>query len=135
VSILCDVRDISPVGGTVIWTEQIKNRLQLYMNRVEYIFGADWRNNYEGVQLLEIKNQFEEKLNKNTLVENWNKEIVQFLDQKNLNEKIFQVVQKKHLEVWVNFDSRIISLFKEIRSLNHTKKKIQSILTFIADDA
>ena len=48
VSKLCEVRDIPPVGGQVIWTEQIKNKLEMYMNRVEYIFGSDWQNNHEG---------------------------------------------------------------------------------------
>jgi hypothetical protein len=53
----------------------------------------------------------------------------------NLNERIFAVVQKKKLEIIVNFDEKIISLFKEIRNLNFAKVKITAFLTFTAEDA
>ena len=135
VSKLCQQRDIPPVGGNVIWTQQIKRKLQTYMERVQDILGSDWQNTTEGSQLQEIAETFEKHLNNTQLIDNWNRDITFFLNQMNLNERIFAVVQKKKLEIIVNFDEKIISLFKEIRNLNFAKVKITAFLTFTAEDA
>ena len=105
------------------------------MNHVQDIFGQDWQENNEGIKLLELKNEFEQKLNTSHLVDEWNKEAVTFFDQKNLNELIFTIMKKQKFEISVNFDPKMIELFREIRHLTHSKRKVQMILTFIADDA
>ncbi len=69
------------------------------------------------------------------MVENWTRDITQFTSNLNWNEKIFDIIQKKNLEIVVNFDDRMISLFKEIRNLTYMKIKISSSLQFKAEDA
>ena len=68
------------------------------------------------------------------MVENWTREITLFTNNMNWSEKIFDIVQKKNLELVVNFDDRLISLFKEIRNLTWMKIKLSSSLQFTADD-
>jgi len=58
-----------------------------------------------------------------------------YMDQKNLNELIFHIIQKQKFEISVNFDKKMIEFFREIRHLNHSKRKVQIILSFFADDA
>jgi dynein heavy chain 1, cytosolic len=39
---LCQVRDIPPTAGSIMWARQIERQLNLYMNRVEQVLGSGY---------------------------------------------------------------------------------------------
>jgi dynein heavy chain 1 len=91
--------------------------LDKYLERVENVLGERWTDHVEGKKCKEIGDNFKKALNYIPKIENWNKSIMEFTRNMNQNERIFEIVQKKKLEIIVNFDKRMIDLFKEIRFL------------------
>jgi dynein heavy chain 1 len=121
---LCKSRDIPPTSGAVIWARQINRKLKKYMERVENVLGPEWSDHPEGRSLKETGEMFEKHLNTQPMTDNWNKTMQDFMKNNNWNQKIFDVVQKKKLEIVVNFDERMISLFKEIRNFQWMKIRV-----------
>ena len=122
---LTKARDIPPTSGAVIWAKQINRKLRKYMERVENVLGADWSEHPEGRSLKETGEMFEKHLNVQPMCDTWNKTMQDFMKNNNWNQKIFDVVQKKKLEIVVNFDERMISLFKEIRNFQWLKIRVK----------
>ena len=128
---ICKSRDIPPISGAVIWAKQIKRRLNKYMKRVEDVLGAEWSDHPEGRSLKETSIMFEKHLN-TEITQITDNSIKRMLDLKNSNwnNKIFDFVGKEKLKIVVNFDERMISLFKEIR--NFQWMKIRVLFSFIS---
>lgn len=135
---ISQVRDIPANSGQVIWAKQLNRRLRVYMERVESILGPDWYEQPEGRELKEIGQQFESHLNVQKFCDAYIEEIKSGATEIQPKEKIFNIVQKKRsnqLELVVNFDEKIINLFKEVRNLNWLKVKLPYTITFKAEEA
>lgn len=78
-------------------------------------------------------------MNTNQICDTWVKDIQAYTNEANMGEKIFEVIQKKKsdkLEVIVNFDEKLINLFKETRNLSRISAvKLPFSVKFKADDA
>lgn len=121
---LSKTRDIPSTAGAVIWARQINRKLRKYMERVENVLGPDWAEHPEGRVLKDTGEMFEKHLNVQPMCDAWNKNMQDFMKNNNWNQKIFDVVQKKKLEIVVNFDERMINLFKEIRNFQWLKIRV-----------
>jgi dynein heavy chain 1 len=123
---LSKVRDIPQTSGSAIWAKQLNGKLKKYMERVENVLGPQWAEHPEGKKLKEIGDMFEKHLNIQPIYDIWKEEILNFTKDMNMNHKIFDIQQKKknQLEIFVNFDERMISLFKELRNFIYMKIKV-----------
>lgn len=121
---LSKIRDIPSTSGAVIWAKQINRKLRKYMERVENVLGIDWSEHPEGRSLKETGEMFEKHLNVTPMCDAWNKTMQDSMKNNNWNQKIFDVVQKKKLEIVVNFDEKLINLFKEIRNFQWLKIRV-----------
>lgn len=128
---LSKAKDIPSTAGAVIWARQINRKLRKYMERVENVLGPDWAEHPEGRVLKDTGEMFEKHLNVQPMCDAWNKNMQDFMKNNNWNQKIFDVVQKKKLEIVVNFDERMINLFKEIRNFQWLKIRVKFLITFI----
>ncbi len=131
---ICLQRDFHPVSSYAIWVNLIRNKLSQYMVRVQNILGSDWKRTIEGKQVEQQHDQFENLLNFPQLIESWKNKIIELNSNMRFNELIFSIVQKKKLEITVNFDDRILTLFKEKRNLNYAKIQVNAFIYFVAEE-
>lgn len=101
------------------------------------MLGPDWQKNERGAALYNLVETFDEQLEAAQNIEEWNREINNLQSYINYNERIFSVfvTDLGKLEIQVNINQTIITLFKELKYLNQAKLKITAFLTFTADDA
>eukprot|EP00830_Metopus_es_P014592 TRINITY_DN3930_c0_g2_i1.p1 TRINITY_DN3930_c0_g2~~TRINITY_DN3930_c0_g2_i1.p1 ORF type:complete len:1285 (-),score=333.29 TRINITY_DN3930_c0_g2_i1:418-4179(-) len=120
------LRDIPAISGKIIWAKQIERKLGVYMERVRDLLGVNWDQYTEGKHLKDLSEQFKKHLNMQERVETWQKEVsaptVVDIQSSSL---VFDIVQKKDkLELIVNFDEKVTTLFKEVRNLTQLGYKI-----------
>lgn len=112
------VRDLPPVAGAIIWARQIDRQLTALMKRVEDVFGAGWEAYQEGQKLHAESQSFRKKLDTRPIFDTWLAEI----SRKNISISgpIFAIERNRmlgnRLELAVNFDQQIVTLFKEVRN-------------------
>jgi len=136
-ALISKVRDIPGYSGKIIWTKQISRKLKQYMERVETILGKNWSDHQEGKALKEIGDSFEKHLNVTAIAENNIREMQNLSGDKHYQDKIFAVIPKKRsdkVELIVNFDEKVISLFKEVRNFRWLSLKVPFTLQFKANE-
>ena len=136
-ALISKVRDIPGYSGKIIWTRQISRKLKQYMERVETILGKNWFEHPEGKALKDIGDNFEKHLNVISIAETHIKEMQSLSSDLHYQDKIFAVVTKKRsdkLELIVNFDEKIISLFKEVRNFKWLNLKVPFTLQFKSNE-
>ncbi|XP_004348847.1 dynein heavy chain [Capsaspora owczarzaki ATCC 30864] len=141
------VRDIPPVSGSIIWAQQIERQLKTYMRRVEDVLGPNWVKHVEGGKLKADGDNFARLLNPQQLYLKWIDdvtardpevagplfEIVSIRSRAALAAATLNAAGStssaaaaaaaaaagpaSRLRLGVNFDSQIITLFKEVRNL------------------
>lgn len=134
------LKDLPPVSGAIIWLRQIERQLKLYKRRVsshsismkgrtsfglqllqvEDILGKKWHHHVEGKQLKRIYEIFKNKLEKAIIedqFEGWKRRWRKPDSEESHGEifKIEMVGQQPMLAV--NFDKKLITLYKEVRNL------------------
>jgi dynein heavy chain 1 len=115
-AVMSEMRDIPPVSGAIIWARQIERQLKTYMRRVEDVLGKRWELDSEGRKLKDDYDLFRSKLNTDALFENWQREVS--MRQFDLTCPILTIVKKgSALNLDINFDPQIMTLFKEVRNL------------------
>lgn len=115
-AVMSEMRDIPPVSGAIIWARQIERQLKTYMRRVEDVLGKRWELDSEGRKLKEDYDLFKSKLNTDALFENWQREVS--MRQFDLTSPILTITKKgSALQLDINFDPQIMTLFKEVRNL------------------
>jgi len=137
---MAKVRDFPPVSATIIWIRQIERQLATYMSRVEKVLGPKWHHHVQGQALQKESLKFKDKLASNStrLFQDWleaNNNTQQLF---NIESRIFKIVSHhKNLALEVNFDERMVTLFKEVRNLSRLgfKSLIHYELKVYADDA
>ncbi|CAG8759205.1 12469_t:CDS:2, partial [Dentiscutata erythropus] len=114
------LRDIPAISGAMIWARQIERQLQRYMKRVEDVLGKGWEMYAEGHKLQIECNNFKKKLDTRLFYEFWQKDILQRSDL-NMTGRLLEITRDRAqgniLQLGVNFDPQIITIFREVRNL------------------
>eukprot|EP00463_Aulacantha_scolymantha_P000160 TRINITY_DN1090_c0_g1_i1.p1 TRINITY_DN1090_c0_g1~~TRINITY_DN1090_c0_g1_i1.p1 ORF type:complete len:526 (-),score=93.44 TRINITY_DN1090_c0_g1_i1:146-1723(-) len=131
------LRDMPPVSGSIIWAMQLQRQLDTYITRVQQTLGHTWSAHSEGRQLKKETELFREQLNTSKIFEDWKRETQGLLKEEE-GKKIFALVEQTGgLNLIVNFDKRLITLFKEVRNLNNLGNQFRAKYQFkiAADEA
>jgi dynein heavy chain 1 len=134
---MSQLRDLPPISGTIVWARQIEHQLQTYMRRVEDVLGKDWELHSDGERLKKESNDFRQKLDARLVYESWLHDIGQ--RGLNVSGRIFEITRNRAmnnaLQLGVNFDEQVITLFKEVRSLIWLGFSVPYSISNIAKDA
>jgi dynein heavy chain 1, cytosolic len=115
-ALVSENRDIPPVSGAIMWARQIERQLKAYMRRVEDVLGKRWEMDPEGRKLKDDFDLFRQKLNTDVIFEKWVQETL--LRKFEVSGRVLDIVRKgNQLQLDVNFDQAIVTLFKEVRNL------------------
>ncbi|ORY65054.1 dynein heavy chain, N-terminal region 1-domain-containing protein [Pseudomassariella vexata] len=116
---MAQLHDLPPVSGAIIWARQIERQLDGYMRKVEDILGTDWKQHAEGQKLLAESELFKKKLDTHQIHKAWIEDVQR--KQITISGRLFNInkirAANNALDLTVNFDAQIITLFKETRNL------------------
>ena len=114
---ICRVRDIPENPGKIIWTKQIRTKLQKYEKRIEQILLDNWREHPEGKEIKQKIDALLREMNTEQLQKEWEKDTASLIRSIELNKKnLFKLVKKNKQEVAVNFEKKHIEIIKEIKT-------------------
>ena len=116
---MAQLRDIPPVSGSIIWARQIERQLDSYMKKVEDVLGAQWHLHSEGQKLKAESLDFRKKLDTTPVYYWWVQDVTR--RRLSISGRLFKISRNRAasnaLELGVNFDPHVITLFKEVRNL------------------
>lgn len=116
---MAQLHDIPPVSGSIMWARQIERQLDSYMKRVESVLGAQWNMHSEGQRLQNESADFRKKLDVTPVYQSWLQDVTRRNIQ--ITGRLFNINRNRAsgntLELAVNFDPQVITLFKEVRNL------------------
>lgn len=116
---MAQLHDIPPVSGSIIWARQIERQLDAYMKKVEDVLGEQWHLHQEGQRLRNESINFRRKLDTRPVYQTWLQEVTR--RNISINGRLFTFNRHRAagnvLELAVNFDHHVITLFKEVRNL------------------
>ncbi|KAL2754348.1 hypothetical protein ACRALDRAFT_1041995 [Sodiomyces alcalophilus JCM 7366] len=134
---MAQLRDLPPVSGAIIWARQIERKLDWYMKKVEDVLGPDWALHAEGQKLENESNLFRKKLNTRPIFESWLSDVQR--RQISISGHLFEIRRVRSaggaLELSVNFDPQVITLFKETRNLTWQEYNIPHSINTVSKDA
>ena len=116
---MAQLHDLSPVSGSIIWARQIERQLNGYMKKVEDVLGTQWHLHSEGQKLSAESQDFRRKLDTTPVFKSW----LQDVSRRNISisGRLFNISRNRiagnSLELGINFDAHVITLFKEVRNL------------------
>jgi dynein heavy chain 1, cytosolic len=134
---MAQLHDLPPVAGSIIWVRQIERQLDSYMKRVEAVLGQDWTLHTDGEKLRVESDLFRQKLTTRHIYEAWLHDV----QKRNLSisGRLFDVHRNRAagniLELVVNFDAHVISLFKEVRNLTWLNYQIPHSIANVSKEA
>ncbi|GJN87844.1 hypothetical protein Rhopal_000799-T1 [Rhodotorula paludigena] len=134
---MSQLRDHPPISGAIIWAKQIERQLYQYMKRVEDVLGKEWSHYADGQRLQTESQSFRDKLNTRPIYDAW----LVDLNRRNLQitGRLFVVTKNRQqggaLQLAVNFDPQIITLFKEVRNLLWLGFQVPHTISNVAKDA
>jgi hypothetical protein len=157
---MSQMRDMPPIAGAIIWARQIDRQLHTYMKRVEDVLGKGWELYAEGQKLQQESLAFRKKLDTKLVFDAW----MQDLNRRNLgvDGRLFEILRIRNanggsgggggsgigvgfgggvgtggwqLQLAVNFDPQVITLFKEVRNLLWLGFSVPHAVTNMAKDA
>jgi dynein heavy chain 1 len=135
--LMAQLHDLPPVSGSIIWVRQIERQLESYMKKVEAVLGQDWTLHTDGEKLRVESDLFRQKLTTRHIYEAWLHDV----QRRNLSisGRLFDVHRNRAagniLELVVNFDAHIISLFKEVRNLTWLNYQIPHSVANVSKEA
>lgn len=134
---MAQLRDLPPVSGAIIWARQIEFQLEGYMKKVEAVLGPDWTLHAEGHKLQEESELFKNKLDTGRIYEAWLADVSR--RKISISGQLFDINRVRSaggiLELAVNFDPQIITLFKETRNLTWQSYGVPHVVTTVSKDA
>lgn len=133
---MAQLRDLPPVSGAIIWARQIEFQLDGYMKKVEHVLGEEWKVHSEGQKLLHESNLFRSKLDTRPIFDAWAREVKR--RKISISGYLFTVNKVRSsntLELTVNFDSQVITLFKETRNLAWLNYSVPHTISSVSKDA
>ncbi|KAF5351047.1 hypothetical protein D9756_008173 [Leucocoprinus leucothites] len=150
---MSQMRDIPPIAGAIIWAKQIDRQLHTYMKRVEDVLGKGWELYAEGQKLQQESLAFRKKLDTKLIVRIRNATAPGSSGTTNATSTAATSgsgigvgfgsgasgtaggAGGWQLQLAVNFDPQIITLFKEIRNLLWLGFSVPHAVTNMAKDA
>lgn len=134
---MAQLRDLPPVSGAIIWARQIEFQLDGYMRKVEAVLGPDWHLHAEGHKLQEESNLFKHKLDTARIYEAWLTDVSR--RKISIAGQLFGIARVRSaggiLELAVNFDPQVITLFKETRNFMWQSYSVPHAVTTVSKDA
>ncbi|KAJ6782306.1 hypothetical protein PWT90_00629 [Aphanocladium album] len=134
---MAQLRDLPPVSGAIIWARQIEFQLEGYMRKVEAVLGPEWTLHAEGHKLQEESELFKHKLDTARIYEAWLADVGR--RKISISGQLFDIARVRSaggiLELAVNFDPQIITLFKETRNLTWQSYSVPHAVTTVSKDA
>ena len=116
---MAQLHDLPPVSGSIIWARQIERQLNGYMKRVEDVLGEQWHLHSEGQKLQAESLDFRKKLDTTPVFQSWLQDVTR--RKISISGRLFTIHRNRStgnsLELGVNFDAHVITLFKEVRNL------------------
>lgn len=116
---MAQLRDLPPISGAIIRARQIERQLNSYMSKVGDILGPKWQEHTDGQRLFALGEGFRRKLDAKPIFDDWLRDISR--RHLSISGRLFAISQNRargnHLDIHVNFDSQVITLFKEVRNL------------------
>ncbi|KAF2719116.1 hypothetical protein K431DRAFT_286998 [Polychaeton citri CBS 116435] len=134
---MAQLHDLPPISGAIIRARQIQRQLDGYMGKVADILGQQWAQHTEGQKLYALGEQFRRKLDTRPIFDDWLRDI----NRKHLSisGRLFAISQNRArgniLEINVNFDSQVITLFKEVRNLLWLNFNVPHAITNVSKEA
>lgn len=134
---MAQLRDLPPVSGAIIWARQIEFQLEGYMRKVEAVLGPDWTLHAEGHKLQEESELFKQKLDTARIYEAWLADVGR--RKISISGQLFDIARVRSaggiLELTVNFDRQVITLFKETRNLTWQSYSVPHAVSTVSKDA
>lgn len=128
------IRDLPLVSGTIIWVRQIERQLNMYLTRVEQIFGDGWKNYAEGEKLAAEAHAFQTKLDVDSIFKGWLAGVTK--RKVSIIGPLFRIRhQHGDFSLMVNFDPSIAALFKEVRILHSLGFQVPLSVSSVAKSA
>lgn len=134
---MAQLHDMPPVSGAIIWARQIERQLDSYMSKVEDVLGSQWTMHAEGQKLKTESDNFRRKLDTKVVYQTW----LQDTTRRNIaiTGRLFNISRNRAagnvLEIAVNFDPHVITLFKEVRNLLHLNFSIPNAISNASKEA
>ena len=134
---MAQLKDLPPVAGAIIWARQIESQLNGYMDKVEDVLGNDWALHAEGQKLQAEASMFRKKLDTRPVFDSWLHDVTR--RKISISGKLFGISRNRALgstlELTINFDPQIITLFKEVRNLSWLNYQIPHALGSVSKEA
>ena len=134
---ISQLRDLPPVSGSIIWVRQIERQLDSYMKKVVAVLGEDWTLHTDGERLRTESELFRKKLGTRHIYEAWLHEV-----QKRelvISGRLFDIGRNRaasnSLELSVNFDGHVITVFKEVRNMTWLNFQIPHLIANASKEA
>lgn len=139
---MSQMRDLPPVAGAIVWARQIDRQLTTYMRRVEDVLGKGWESYAEGQKLQAESQSFKRKLDTKPVYDAWLNDINR-RGNSAITGRLFDIVRARaagsttasQLQLAVNFDPQVITLFKEVRHLMWLNFQVPLTISHRAKDA
>ena len=134
---MAQLHDLPPISGAIIRARQIERQLNSYMGKVEDILGAKWAQHTDGQKLYNLGEGFRRKLDTKPIFDDWLRDISR--RNVSISGRLFAISQNRAkgnlLEIYVNFDSQVITLFKEVRNLLWLNFNVPHSISTVSKDA
>ncbi|RYP75736.1 hypothetical protein DL771_002223 [Monosporascus sp. 5C6A] len=134
---MAQLHDLPPVSGAIIWARQIERQLDGYMKKVEDILGSDWSLHTEGQKLQAESELFRKKLNTQAIYKAWIEDVQR--KHISISGRLFNInrvrAANNALDLSVNFNAQIITLFKETRNLGWQNFNVPNSVNNVAKEA
>ena len=141
--VMSAMHDLPPLSASLTWSRQIERQLDMYVARVEQVLGRQWHHHIDGKQLKRDSDDFRLKLKPAKLFSAWLADTQQQLGQLQVKGAIYRVltlgsaaaVGGGRAVLAVNFDRRLVVLFKEVKALQRLELKMPFDIITAADEA
>lgn len=108
-------RGITDVAGALMWNKQLEKQLDLQLNRIAQILGAEWEKIPEGQRILVECHTIRKRLDRKPIVDNWLSDLSE--KQLSISGPIFRKSNKPNdfININVLFDKELLCIAKEIK--------------------
>ncbi|KAF2488243.1 dynein heavy chain, N-terminal region 2-domain-containing protein [Neohortaea acidophila] len=134
---MAQLHDLPPISGAIIRARQVERQLDAYLSKVEDVLGVDWAEHTDGQKLFNLGEGFRKKLDTKPIFDDWLRDINR--RHLSITGRLFKIsanrAKNNTLEIHVNFDSHVITLFKEVRNLLWLNFNVPHAITNVSKEA
>ena len=119
-SMMSKIKGLPEVSGRIIWLNQFKRKALIYKDKIAIVLGDNWETLAEGKRVKEIIDSIvKTSAQISRITDEWTREVIGLNIDSYSTEKIINIVNKQNnYELRVNFDEKLIDLFKEVRLIH-----------------